>query len=340
MDTDGGSKQRKREISAIRITQPYCHCHSRERGNPLVYRSDGVWIPAFAGFAGITSIKNRFTDGFKEISLISETFCPAQVISLYRPTQNQLIMKIKPFLSGILALVLLGACKSSTTVVENDLGTFHGNVALVNASGDTLTNYSGATIQIQGTQFQATSAANGDWQIDNVPAGIYNILLTKPGFDTLVIPQYQFSGAGTSFFESTAIQAIPMDSLAFTITNTGSKFSNGFDSHGDSIYGYAGTLTMSGRVFGSDSLEEAHMDVTFGSVANPIMTQSPTCYIVNDSLPSNGMIINYQEPPVPSGTVVTVRSYLYAMPSKVAFKKFQQATTPYPYNVVRTITLP
>ncbi len=71
-------------------------------------------------------------------------------------------MKIKLILPILFVLALFGACKSTTTVVGNsDTGTLKGNVALVNALGDTLPNYAGATIQIQGTSFQATSNTTG-----------------------------------------------------------------------------------------------------------------------------------------------------------------------------------
>jgi hypothetical protein len=137
--------------------------------------------------------------------IFGETFYPAQVISLYRPTQNQPIMKIKRMLPVFLALALLGACKSSTTVVENDVGIIQGKVALSDVLCNPIANASGATVQIQGTGFSATTASNGQWQINDVPAGIYNIIITKPGFDTDLIPEYQFSGAGTQFLEYGAI---------------------------------------------------------------------------------------------------------------------------------------
>jgi hypothetical protein len=248
-------------------------------------------------------------------------------------------MKINSLLPLFLALMLFGACKNGTTVVETDTGTFRGNITLFDANGDTLPNYAGATVQIQGTTFQATSSANGDWQINNVPTGIYNILLTKPGFDTLTIPQYQFSGAGTAFIMSTAIQALPMDSLVFSISDSiGYRFSpdsNGTDS------GYLGILTMTGKLAGPDSLLEARFNIKFGA-ADSIGSQINT-YLVNDQVPTGitkqyacGNAPNYYK----NGTIVTVWSIVWAkIPSNFgSFAYFQQAISP--YSIQRTITLP
>jgi hypothetical protein len=240
-------------------------------------------------------------------------------------------MKIERVLSMLITLGLIGACKSTTNVVENtssDTGTLQGNVALVDVKGDTLLNYSGITIQIQGTQFHTTSNSTGSWSLDNLPAGIYNIILTKPGFDTLIIPQYQFSGVGTSYLVNTGIQALPMDSLVFTVTNT---------TEDSSSINYLGLLSMSGSVSGPDSsvLVQGLM------VASGGITQSPTVFLTNGKISNlDKGAIGYNEPPDTSGSIVTFRSYLYANASRktVTFTHFQQATSP--FIIVRTIKLP
>ena len=126
-------------------------------------------------------------------------------------------MKNIAILSSILALALLGACKSATTIVENDVGIIQGKVAL-SVNCNAFSNDSGATVQIEGTVFSATTNSLGDWTINNVPAGIYNILITKPAFDTDLIPEDQFSGAGTQFNENGSISSFSplLDSVLIT----------------------------------------------------------------------------------------------------------------------------
>ncbi|MFI5201720.1 MAG: carboxypeptidase-like regulatory domain-containing protein, partial [Candidatus Kapaibacterium sp.] len=215
-------------------------------------------------------------------------------------------MEIRITLSLLLGLAVVAGCKNSTIVQNSDVGSFRGNVALINAEGDTLSNYAGATAHIEGTVFQATSNAAGDWEIDNVPAGIYNISLTKPGFDTLIIPKYQFSGAGVSFVMSTAIQALPLDSLVFTLSNTIEEY---YDSAHTS---YLGLINIRGGVSGPDSLDQEFMDVSSDSGFTSDGTIQP--YLFNDTLVgaaigysvgySNGNSFNK------SGTVITIRSHL------------------------------
>lgn len=127
-----------------------------------------------------------------------------------------------------------------------------------------------------------------------------------------------------------------MDSLVFTLTNTTEE--SGPDSANGHHF-YLGLLSMGGHVFGPDTLPEAHMIATFGPLAKPVFSQDPFAYLINDSLMPSTAAIGYNEPsPIPSGTVVTVQSYLYANFPKAKFTSFQQATSP--FSVTRTLTLP
>ncbi len=210
-------------------------------------------------------------------------------------------MKINPILSLLITLALFSACKTTTTVVESDTGTLQGNVALFTALGDTLPNYAGATIQIQGTSFQATSNDTGGWEMKNVPAGVYNVLLWKPGFDTLIIPAYEFNGVGTSFLLKTGIQEMLTDSLVFTVTNTTEDSTNS---------NYLGLIGMSGRVFGPDSLVLVQ---GFIAASGGGISQTVEALLLNGKIynTANG-VIGYNEPPDTSGSIVTFRSYLSA----------------------------
>ncbi len=225
-------------------------------------------------------------------------------------------MRLSILLSVLLATALVGGCKNSTTVENSDTGMLRGNVALVSAMGDTLLNYAGAMVRIEGTTLQATSTTSGDWVMENVPAGIYDLLLTKPGFNTLLIPQYQFSGAGVGFVVSSAIQALPMDSLPFTLINATQDSTATY---------YLGLLTMRGSVSGPDSLIQDFLTVSSDSGFTSDGDISP--YLDNDTLVNAS--IGFNEPPNRSGTIVTIRSHLLARMPKANFTYFQQAQSPY-----------
>ncbi len=159
-----------------------------------------------------------------------------------------------------------------------------------------------------------------------MPAGIYNVLMWKPGFDTLIIPGYQFNGVGTSFLVNSGIQEIPMDSLVFTVTNTTEDSTATY---------YLGLLTMNGGVSGPDSLAL----VQGGINASGGINQSGEVILFNGKISDPNGLIGYNEPPDTSGSIVTFRSYLYANVSIATehFTYFQQATSPI---VVRTLKLP
>jgi len=236
-------------------------------------------------------------------------------------------MKIQPILFILLAVALIGGCKSATTTVDAnaETGTFIGNVALVDVRGGTLPNYAGATVQIQGTSFQTKSNDTGGWEIDNVPAGIYNIILTKPGFDTLVIPQYQFRGVGTSFIMNSGIQALPMDSLVFTVSSLVEDSTSA---------GYVILLTASGGVSGPDSLVLSNGIW----VASGAIDQTPGITISNGQISGAKGAIGHNVSTIERGGVVTFQSYLYANGPNKKFTYFQPATSP--YIVLRTFKLP
>ena len=211
-------------------------------------------------------------------------------------------------------------------MLENSAGVVRGNVALVSATGDTLSSYAGASVVLQGAGLHTTSSATGDWEIDNVPAGIYTILLTKPGFDSLVLPKFEFRGVGTSYFLSNGIQAYPMDSLVFSVTNT---------TEDSSSTGYLGLIGFTGGVSGPDSVALTHGVIA----ASGGISQSPGLTIANGII-TNGSrgLIGYNEPPVQSGAVVTFRGYLYGNSPRIKIANF--ATAASPFTVIRTLNLP
>lgn len=121
---------------------------------------------------------------------------------------------MKATVVSFLLASLVWGCKDNTVTVYTDaLGTYRGKVAQYGVDGNLVPNQAGATFRIEGTAFSTVTDDSGNFQIDHVPAGIYNLLVTKPGFDTNLAAQYHFSGAGTVFLQNLMIQTIPFDSI-------------------------------------------------------------------------------------------------------------------------------
>jgi len=58
---------------------------------------------------------------------------------------------------------------------------------------------SGAFVSLKGTNISTKTDYYGKWTLTNVEPGVYDIILSKPGYDTTEIYGYQFAGNGTSY---------------------------------------------------------------------------------------------------------------------------------------------
>ena len=64
-------------------------------------------------------------------------------------------------------------------------------------------------VSLEGTSFSTLSLKDGSWEIAGVPAGIYTIRYSKPGFFTMKNYNVQFVGGGTLFLDEQALGIIP-----------------------------------------------------------------------------------------------------------------------------------
>ena len=85
----------------------------------------------------------------------------------------------------------------------------------------------GVLVGIQGTPFQATTDTGGHFEIDNIPAGVYNIIFSKPGFDSMVYPVHHLIGAGNDIINDAFVIQESNDSISisgvssvFTVSTT------------------------------------------------------------------------------------------------------------------------
>ncbi len=119
----------------------------------------------------------------------------------------------------LVGMVAFGmGCKTNTIFYPlpygNFIGRMTGRVVPLDVQEDSLTNlYSGTFVNISGTKFQTTTDANGAWKLDSVPAGIYTIQFSRPGFNTGSIVDYKFSGSGVAFMDDAVLIQLPTDSI-------------------------------------------------------------------------------------------------------------------------------
>jgi len=131
-------------------------------------------------------------------------------------------MKTKSLLSSCLLLLspvlLASGCKNSsnpTTTSGAGSSTLAGNVVSYSADGLRILDSSGVSVTVEGTSFTTTTDHNGNFSIDGIPAGVYNIIFTKPGFDSMIYPVHHLIGEGTDIFNDPYIIQNANDSIVF-----------------------------------------------------------------------------------------------------------------------------
>ena len=107
------------------------------------------------------------------------------------------------FILGI-TIVLLFSCKKQIDY-EGPKGQIKGNIKLYDGV-KTITNYSGILVTVEGSSphLQTTTNAAGDWVIDNLTTGIYNLVFSKDSFATFKALNVQFLGGNVPYYLSTS----------------------------------------------------------------------------------------------------------------------------------------
>jgi hypothetical protein len=96
-------------------------------------------------------------------------------------------------------------------------GKISGTVALFESEDlSRLSDASGATVSVEGTTLSTITGSSGQWEIPDLPAGIYNIIISKPGFDTSRLLKHRALGVGHYFFDSVGIFTLPEGKVVVT----------------------------------------------------------------------------------------------------------------------------
>ena len=133
--------------------------------------------------------------------------------------------------AAIACASFLMSCKGNST---SPLGTstFAGRIALFDSAGHAINDFSGVTVQLDNTNLQTATNADGSWEIDNVPAGQYDISATKSGFGTFY--WYEQTATGGRYDLSTAglaempniVPNPPTPAIGYGVLELGGPFSD------------------------------------------------------------------------------------------------------------------
>lgn len=89
---------------------------------------------------------------------------------------------------------------TATTVYDTiglPMGTILGRVRVIDTNDHSL-NSASVTVILDGTAIQSVTDSNGIFRISNVPAGSYNVTITKPGFGTCRVFEVTALGPATT----------------------------------------------------------------------------------------------------------------------------------------------
>ena len=116
-----------------------------------------------------------------------------------------------PLILLFFALVLI-SCGAKTEVITYSTaepGNVKGTVKLFDTNGVAISNASGVKVAMEGTSYSTLTAADGTWELVNVPAGTYpSLMYSKAGFPTYKsyqqtkannIGAYIIGGGGTQY---------------------------------------------------------------------------------------------------------------------------------------------
>ena len=97
------------------------------------------------------------------------------------------------------AITIIAGCGDDVIVTQGVRPAISGKVTLYYTDSiKYLTDKSGVVATIEGTQYSATSDTAGKWNIYDIPPGIYTVMQTKPGFDTIK-ETIEYPGVGVEF---------------------------------------------------------------------------------------------------------------------------------------------
>ncbi len=114
----------------------------------------------------------------------------------------------------ILIFAFICGCKSATNpIVTAGSGSLAGTVKAFGITSIQPVSPLGIHVTIQATAFQATTDSTGNFRIDNIPAGVYNIIFSKPGFDSMIYPVHHLIGAGTDVINDAFLIQESSDSI-------------------------------------------------------------------------------------------------------------------------------
>ncbi len=152
----------------------------------------------------------------------------------------------------ILSLTFISCSDNSTSFLPT--GSICGFVKLYHENRSFYSNFTGAKVQVEGTNHFAITDSSGRYTIEDVPPGIYNIVFSKEGFCIYKMVSKEFSGGGKAYY--------PTIYLYELTTLTLSTFDISIDTNYYSEYKISGTVPDSQNYYRGIVIFFGHKNVS------------------------------------------------------------------------------
>lgn len=116
---------------------------------------------------------------------------------------------MKRIMLAVLMLLLIATLSCTDTVAPVLTGDITGFVYLQDNEGQQIKDRSGVKVSIEGRQNFTYTDSNGKFTLENVSAGIFNIVFEKEGYGLYKIIAREFPGGGEAYLYSTTLFELP-----------------------------------------------------------------------------------------------------------------------------------
>ncbi len=212
-------------------------------------------------------------------------------------------VRLYGLLFAIFAMVFSSCSSPSDPPAATSNGEkLEGTVAAYASGAPTGLSPTGIQISIQGTPYQATADTGGHFEIDNIPAGVYNIIFWKPGFDSMIYPVHHIIGVGTDIINDAYLVQESTD----TITMTGVSY----------VFNVSQTKII--------TVIDSTIKDSLGKLDTTVTTHDSEVVIYDTAGSSNGMILSGKV----TGTLAPGNIYVYTSLDSGLFPASPSAQSP------------
>jgi hypothetical protein len=111
--------------------------------------------------------------------------------------------------------------------------------------------------------------AQGSFSFATVPAGIYMVVFSKPGFDTVFYPDHHMFGMGSDIIDDAFLIKNQDDSVVIDQINLTRDSTIQFIQRNDTVYQYSTFLRLTGHIIGVDTAYNVSIGLSVSDTSSP-----------------------------------------------------------------------